>query len=160
MPVPLADLVLEQLPHMSDLYHRLLILAAPSGSGKTAALQVVSQRLGVPLVNVNLELSRLMLQLATRQRALQVSSLLEELVAKTSASTVLLDNTEILFEVTLQQDPLRLLQGLSRNRTVAASWNGTVVDGNLVYATSDHAEHRHYPARDLLVVSPQAPAAV
>jgi len=71
------------------------------------------------------------------------------------AALVLLDNIEILFDVHLKQDPLRLLQGLSRNRTVVAAWNGSIVDGHMTYAVPDHPEYRRYPIRDFLVASPE-----
>ena len=35
---------------------------------------------------------------------------------------ILLDNIEVIFDVALKQDPLRLLQRLSRNKTVVAAW--------------------------------------
>ena len=41
---------------------------------------------------------------------------------------VLLDNTEILLDPALEQDSGRLLQLVSRNRTIVASWNGTFDD--------------------------------
>jgi len=48
--------------------------------------------------------------------------------------TCCLDNTEILFNPILKQDPLRLLQRISRNRTVVATWLGNVTDSHLTYA--------------------------
>ena len=55
---------LEQaIQQATDQYYRLVILAGAPGSGKTAALQSVAQRLTCPLVNVNLELSKMMLDL-------------------------------------------------------------------------------------------------
>ena len=132
---------------------------APSGVGKTAACQEVSRRLNAPLINANLELSRAMLELTTRQRTLQMAGLLEDLIARAGADLVFLDNTEILFDVSFRQDPLRLLQSLARNRTVVASWNGAVREGFLVYALPSHPEYRRYPAADLRIVSPQSRAA-
>ena len=69
---------------------------------------------------------------------------------------VLLDNTEILFDPALQQDPLRLLQHVSRNRTIVASWNGTVDDRYLSYADPGHPEHCRYPTGGLVIVVPSA----
>jgi hypothetical protein len=63
--------------------------------------------------------------LTERQRALQLPSLLMDIVNDAAGDVVLLDNIEILFDVSLKQDPLRLLQGLSRNKTVVAAWNGS-----------------------------------
>ncbi len=154
MAEPLADQILREVEQAATLYYRLLLVVAPAGAGKTTALQDVRDRAGIPLVNVNLELSRRMLELTERQRALQLPHILREIVSNGDNVMILLDNIEVLFDLTLQQDPLRLLQGLSRNRTVVAAWNGSVSNGSLTYATPDHPEYRRYPIRDHLVVSP------
>jgi hypothetical protein len=158
MAEPLADRVIKRIGQAAELYHRLVMLVAPAGAGKTAALQDVHERTAAPLVNVNLELSRRMLDLTERQRALQLPRLLAEIVGAAAADVVLLDNVEVLFDVSLKQDPLRLLQGLSRNKTVVAAWSGTIDGEHMVYATPDHPEYKRYPLRDFLVVNPEAVA--
>jgi len=157
MAEPLSEKVLAQIGKAEELYHRLILIAAPSGSGKTAALQDVAARTGASLLNLNLEISRRMLDLTERQRALELPKVLEQVVGR-DESLVLLDNIEILFDVTLKQDPLRLLQGVSRNRTVVAAWNGTLESGYLSYATPEHPEHQRYPRRELVVVCPEVMA--
>lgn len=152
MAESLADQVRRKVDGARDLYHRLILVVGPAGSGKTSALQDVSASLSAPLVNVNLELSGRMLSLSERQRTLQLSRLLGEIVRETEGELVLLDNLEILFDIHLKQDPLRLLQGVSRNKTVVATWNGAVVDGHITYAVPDHPEYRRYAIRDFLVV--------
>ncbi|HON93855.1 MAG TPA: BREX-3 system P-loop-containing protein BrxF [Sedimentisphaerales bacterium] len=154
----LADRVIRRIGQAAELYHRLVMLVAPAGAGKTAALQDVHERTMAPLVNVNLELSRRMLDLTERQRALQLPRLLAEIVGASAADVVLLDNVEVLFDVSLKQDPLRLLQGLSRNKTVVAAWSGSIDGEHMVYATPDHPEYKRYPLRDFLVVNPEAVA--
>ena len=158
MAEPLADRVIKRIGQAAELYHRLVMLVAPAGAGKTAALQDVHARTMAPLVNVNLELSRRMLDLTERQRALQLPRLLAEIVGASAADVVLLDNVEVLFDVSLKQDPLRLLQGLSRNKTVVAAWSGSIDGEHMVYATPDHPEYKRYPLRDFLVVNPEAVA--
>jgi hypothetical protein len=158
MAEPLADRVIESIGQAVGLYHRLVLLVAPSGTGKTAALQDVHERTAAPLFNVNLELSRRMLDLTERQRALQLPRHLAEIVGASAGDVVLLDNIEVLFDVSLKQDPLRLLQGLSRNKTVVAAWRGSIDVGHMVYATPDHPEYKRYPLRDFLVVTPEAVA--
>jgi hypothetical protein len=86
---------------------------------------------------------------------LQTPRLLADIVDRNGGPVVLLDNIEILFDVSLKHDPLRLLQGLSRNRTVVAAWNGAVTDRFLFYAQLEHPEYRRYPVDGLLIVSPQ-----
>ena len=145
--------IIGKIKQAPELYHRLVLVVAPSGSGKTSALKEVQQSLGVPIINVNLEISRRMLELTTRQRALQASRLLEDILRQNRSDVVLLDNIEILFEKSLEQDPLRLLQGLSRNRTIVASWNGEIKDNYVAYAAPDHPEYRRYSCQDLQVVT-------
>ena len=138
----------------SILYNRLVLLVAPAGMGKTNYLCAVAEQQGFRYINVNLELSRCLLDLTERQRALQTPRVLADIVSKKGEEVMLLDNIEILFDVSLKQDPLRLLQGLSRNRTAVTAWSGAVVDRFLLYAQPDHPEYRRYPVDELVVVSP------
>jgi hypothetical protein len=154
---PVCDQIIQMIDQAAELYHRLVLLVAPSGAGKTAVLLQVAQQTGFRYVNVNLALSRQLLDLTERQRSLQVPRLLADIVGKDGDQTTLLDNIEILFDVSLKQDPLRLLQGLSRNRTVVAAWNGAITNHLLIYATPGHPEYRRYPIGDLLMVSLGAP---
>lgn len=155
MAEPLADQVVRKIKQAEESYHRLMLVVAPAGAGKTTALQDVQERVGAPLVNVNLDLSRRMLDLTERQRALQLPRLLREVINDTDGEVVLFDNIEILFDVSLKQDSLRLLQGLSRNKTVVAAWNGSIDGDHMIYAVPDHPEYRRYMVRDFLVASPE-----
>jgi hypothetical protein len=142
MAEPLADLpagvsaqagqVLRKIDEARELYHRLILMVGPAGSGKTEALQEVSASTAAPLINVNLELSRRLLDLTERQRALQLPRLLDKVVDEatgdlppasvaTQAGLILLDNIEILFDVHLKQDPLRVLQGRTTPSTLVTS---------------------------------------
>ena len=143
---------MRKIAEASVLYHRLVLLVAPAGSGKTTVLQEVCESIGAPMINVNLELSKKMLDLTERQRVLQLPRLLQGMVGKVEGDTVLLDNIEILFDISLKQDPLRLLQGLSRNKTVVAAWNGFVEGDHVTYATPGHPEYKRYSIHDLLVI--------
>ena len=155
---PLLEQIMGRIDQATGLYHRLILIVAPSGGGKTNALRQVSERTGFPYINVNLELSWQLLELTERQRALQAPRLLSDIALKSGKGTVLLDNLEVLFDISLKQDPLRCLQGLARHTTVIASWTGTCDSGYLTYAIPEHAEYRRYPVNDLLILSPQMPA--
>lgn len=146
-----VDQIRQRLLGIADIYNRLVLLVGPSGSGKTASLRVLADAEKVPVLNVGAEISRRLLDLTERQRILQLPALMEEAVAGLPGNLTILDNTEVLFNPVLQQDPLRLLQGLSRDRTIVASWLGNVDGGQLTYAVPEHPEFRRYPSADLLV---------
>lgn len=137
----------------ATLYHRLILVVGPARSGKTRLLQAAATANGWPLINLNQRVSELLLELTQRQRALRVPRLVGDVLASAGADIVLVDNLELLFSPDLAQDPLRLLQGLSRNRTVVASWPGVVVGKRLTYAEPSHVEYRRYPELDTLCLS-------
>ena len=145
--------VLARIEKAAELYHRLVLVVGPTSSGKTRSLQRLAEIFAVPVVNVNLETSKHLLELTDRQRRLELPRILGDLVAD-AGPKVLLDNTELLFDTSLGHDPLRLLQKLSRSRTVVASWRGTLQTGYLIYGAPDHPEYRRDPVGDVIVLRP------
>lgn len=141
------------------LYHRLVLLVGEAGTGKTEVLREVAKELDTSVVNVNLALSSELLALTSKQRSLRLPGLLDQVMAK-SNGPVVLDNLEILFDKDLHQDPLRLLQHLSRNRLVVASWSGTYASGGLSYAETGHPEYRRYLGVDALIVTVDGTASI
>lgn len=154
--MPTIDLTLtnieEAIQQAPSQYFRLVILVGPPNSGKTAALQALANRSGCQLINVNLELSKKMLELSRSQRSRQVEPLIKNLIVSVPGEVVLLDNLEILFDTALEVEPLRLLQVSSRNRTVVASWSGTYVGATLTYAEPSHPEFVQFKTVDAIVI--------
>jgi len=132
-------------------YYRLILLVGESGSGKTEALRTLAEEMKVEIINLNLALSELLLGYTPKQRSLQLPVLMDQLI-EAQPSPVLLDNIELLFDHGLQIDPLRLLQGIARNHTIIATWNGYVSNGRLIYATPDHPEYQTYNTQDINIV--------
>jgi len=146
------DQIRNRLCGIPELYNRLVLIVGPPQSGKTATLRALAEGDHAPVLNVGIKLSRRLLDLTERQRVLQLPKILEEAASGFPADLTLLDNTELLFDPVLRQDPLRLLQGLSRDRTIVATWLGDCDAGYLTYAAPEHPEFRRYPSADLLVV--------
>lgn len=154
----LAERLLDAISQAESQYFRLVIVVGAPGSGKTAALQSVAQKIGCQLVNVNLELSKKMLELTRTQRSRQVERLLKEVIAPVPGDVVLLDNLEILFDTSLEVEPLRLLQMSSRNRTIVASWNGSFRKGTLTYAEPGHPEFIQCKQTEAVIITAGASA--
>lgn len=157
--MPAFERVLSSLRSAEGLYHRLVLLVGKSGSGKTGVFQSLAEELRSSVINVNLSISSQLLELTAKQRVLRLPVILGH-ITRIAQAPVLLDNIEILFDKDLQQDPLRLLQGVSRNQVVVASWNGTYDGGKLSYAESGHPEYRVYDSVDAMIVEMDITAAV
>jgi hypothetical protein len=152
MASPLAAQIQDALPQAYDSYYKLLLAVGPAHTGKTAALLELAARNNWPRINVNLRLSEKLLDLTQRQRAVRVAGILDDTIRSTSSDVVLLDNIELLFAVELAQEPLRLLQSLSRNRTIVAAWPGNFDGAFLTYAEPGHPEARRYPKPQAAIV--------
>lgn len=152
MSEPIHSVIKRSLLAADGLYYRLVLLVGKSGSGKTTALRALAESMGSAVINVNLNLSASLLELNAKQRVLRLPELLARMTDDVKPP-VIFDNLEILFGRDLRQDPLRLLQGLSRNRSVVASWNGTASGGKLLYAETGHPEYRCYDSVDALIVT-------
>lgn len=126
-------------------YHRLLLLVGPPRAGKTTAIREFATEVGWPRLNLNLVLSERLLDVPSRFRQIRVLELLREVAEAAPGDGLVLDNIELLFQRSLQVDPLQALLALSRSRVVVAAWCGDYSDTALTYAAPGHAEYRHYP---------------
>jgi hypothetical protein len=83
--------------------------------------------------------------LSRKRRPLEALSELSVLADEYAFNDVLLlDNLELLFEPSLQLDPLDILKRHARARRVVAVWPGVLHEGRLVYAERGHPEFRDY----------------
>lgn len=155
MSKSIQDKVKQSLEVAEDLYHKLVLVVGGPGSGKTIVLRDVASQLDISIINVNLELSAKLLDLTAKQRAVTLPKILYE-ITETDKSILILDNLEILFDKEMKQDPLRLLEGISRNYTVVASWNGSLEGEKLRYAKVGHPEYLNYDHVDALIVDMEA----
>jgi DNA polymerase III delta prime subunit len=148
------------------MYSRLILLVGPTGSGKTQALQKISAEYDKNILNVNLEISKILMEIPIPQRESRVGRIFDDIIKDflgdhASEKLVFLDNLEVLFDKNLKQDPLLLLQSVSRNTntTIVASWNGTWSNNKpgtarqLTFAVSGHPEYRFYDNIDAQIIS-------
>ncbi len=148
------EAVLPRLPHA---YYRLVLVVGGPATGKTRLLRALADKYPYPLLNVNLEISQLLLEHTVAERPRLVPDLLRQFVKATGSQLVLLDNTELLFYAAIGLAPLAILQSLSRNVTLVAAWRGSYANGQLTYAEPWHAEYRSYrlTPQDAVVVPMQ-----
>ncbi len=151
------DRIGRALAEAPGLYYRLVLVVGAPGSGKTEALRELASNRSWPMLNVNLRLCERLLGLTGKQRALRVQRILAQIVDGLEGEVVLLDNLELLFDPQLAQDPLRLFQGLARNRTLVAAWPGGYDGEVLTYAEPGQPEWRRYRAPEAMVVTAAAP---
>ena len=105
------------LQSIDSQYHRLIILVNCEDSSKQDILGLMKENHEVKPVNLNLELSARLLEYSIKQRPLKVAEIMADLI-EALPSPVVFDKLDILFDPSLQTDPLALLQSLSRSKTI------------------------------------------
>ena len=146
-----VDRIVAKIRQIENDYHRLVLVVDSSRSGRSEALRMVADRFGSRLMNVNLEVSRKLMDVPVSRRAVTFAQALDEVVAH-AGSPVFLYRTALIFDPAFHQDPVRLLRQLSRARTIVAAWDGRVEAGSLTYAEPGHAEYRRHRVDDLAVI--------
>lgn len=141
MAEPISMILQGHMEIAKSDYHRLVLLVGGFGSGKTSTLREVAKEIGVEVININLEISKQLMELTAKKR--KTPKIIDSIIAD-HMGPILLDNLEILFDKHLGIDPLRILQHISRNKVIVASWAGEIVNGKLHYADPEHNEHREY----------------
>jgi hypothetical protein len=148
-PVLGEEQVIDSLERLVDeiaaLHSKLVLLVGAPGSGKTALLQLLGKYRGAKSLNIGSALGSRLAAIPQRQRHLQTNTILRELADQYAVGDLLLlDNLELLFDRTLQLDPLDLLKRHAHARRVVAVWPGLLRDARLSYAEMGHPEHQDY----------------
>jgi len=142
-----------RLDDVISLNSKLILLVGPSRSGKTQLLRQLSAKLNIEPLNVGLELGRRLAATPNNKRGFSAGELLREIADKErTEDPLLLDNLELLFEPSLQINPLDLVRRLAHYKRVVAVWPGELRGDRLVYADMSHPEHRDYSREGLVVI--------
>lgn len=144
---------LEQLiGAIGDINSKLVLLVGHGRSGKTSLLRELGAKRQVVPMNVSLEMGRRLAVTPNNKRGFLAGELLREMADhEQTGDLLLLDNLELLFEPSLQINPLDLIKRLAHSKRVVAVWPGELRSDRLIYADMDHPEHRDY-SRDGVVV--------
>ena len=131
--------MIEQLERVvaeiGDINSKLVLLVGASGTGKTKLLRELGGRLHIEPLNVGLELGRRLAATPNNKRGFSAGELLRDIAERErSDDPLLLDNLELLFEKSLQINPLDLVKRLAHSKRVVAVWPGELRADRLVYA--------------------------
>ena len=76
MAEPIENKVTRSLKAAEELYHRLVLIVGKGGSGKTSVVQNLAKLHDAEPININLSLSKELLELTEKQRQLKLAEIL------------------------------------------------------------------------------------
>ncbi len=144
----ILDKLSAALQSIESQYHRLIFLVNCENEQKLEIMRHLGRD---ETVNVSLGLSASLIEYSIKQRPLKVAEIMTNLVNE-SPSPVLLDKLDILFDPSLQTDPLAMLQSLSKGKIIIAFWDGNFKDNKLYYAEPGYPEYKSYPVKDFAAI--------
>jgi hypothetical protein len=125
-----------------ESFEILLIVDISTTNLEKLAVDMAS-RYELTQLSLNKELSQI---LVSEPRQFYASKIIEWITTKSNGTeaTVLFSNIDILFEPSLEIDPLMLFKKICRHRQIVVLWPGEFSNNNLIYATPDHAHFKRW----------------
>ncbi|TCN74254.1 hypothetical protein EDB60_101127 [Vibrio crassostreae] len=102
----------------------------------------------IRLVNLSKELARKLVSLSIRDRVRRLEGEVER-VANDCGSSAWLTKLDVLFEPTLENDPMRLLKSIAKSQAVVAIWPGEITETSVVYSKPGKPDYKTYPLKEL-----------
>lgn len=141
----MIDDLISRSEDLARLNSKLLLIIGNPQSGKTKLLRDFSKINGIDVLNAGATLGHKLLNYPTSQRRIVVNEIFRELSQEfIKRDYLLIDNIEILFDKSLQLNPLDFLKRHAHACCIIAAWPGELRGFRLSYATIGHPEHRDY----------------
>ncbi len=99
------------------------------------------------MVNLSEHLARALLPLSPKDRCRKAQGIVSSLAD--AHQPVAFEHIELLFEPSLELQPLTLLKQISRSAVIVVLWPGHINNHQLTYAQPMHLEYQHYDSDDL-----------
>jgi hypothetical protein len=105
----------------------------------------IAEQLNASYININLELSRRLLDIPKKKIPFKANRYLEDIINNSNKNIILLDRIEILFDPLISIDPLYFIESNSKPVTMIVNWPGEFSSKILSYAKPVHPEYKSYP---------------
>lgn len=133
----------------SRLHHRLVWIAGGTAVERTTLLNNLAKTQDGVCIEVGKCLSAALIDVPAPLRTVSVEECFQACFEKKTDSAICLNHLEILFEPTLQINPVALVKSASRHTLIVAAWPGDVHDGHLTFGTPDHSSFMELSEQDL-----------
>lgn len=131
-------------------YYPCCILAHSDLRQLHEAAAIIREHYDWPVLSLGAVLSEALRDVVPHQRAQTTHAVLCAALSPVAPGPLLCGEIDLLFEPSLQLDPLRLLREVSRSATIIVLWPGTSLAGTLAYAVPAHHHYRTWRSTDLM----------
>lgn len=145
----LKEELLESLKRLDFNYYKLILIVNNDSSKLTEFLISFSQENKIKYINLNLELSKKLVEIPIVERWKFINKAIKEIVIDNQFETIILDNIDILFEEHLKIDPILEIKNISKYKKLIVSFNGRVEDKYIIYSIPSEKEYKKYKINEM-----------
>ena len=143
----LSHRLVDLLSH--QLYYPCALVTDTDIARLGSAARLVASQTGWRAVSVGGMLSAALLDVPSKRRPQVARLAFLQQIERLAPGPLLCSDIDLLFEPTLELDPLHLLRDASRQAPLAVFWPGAGEDGMLSYAVPAHAHYRTWRQTEL-----------
>ncbi|WPX10121.1 BREX-3 system P-loop-containing protein BrxF [Anaerocellum danielii] len=137
------------LGELDKYYYKLALIISENPSQTSKILKELSTTFGIRYINLNLELANYLVEIPFSERWLHVSKAIDEIILKNEDQSLVIDNTDILFEEHLKIDPVGVLKNASKYKKLIASLRARIENNYIIYANPQAKEYKKYKIDNL-----------
>ncbi|MFL9797370.1 BREX-3 system P-loop-containing protein BrxF [Vibrio cyclitrophicus] len=125
---------------------KLVLVTIPKELHREIEAEIVNNP--IRLVNLSKVLARKLVSLSIRDRVRRLEAEVEK-VTTDCGSSVWLTKLNVLFEPSLENDPMVLLKMVAKSQAVVAIWPGEITETSVVYSKPGKPDYKTYLLKEL-----------
>ena len=135
-----------KLEALKDAKYKLLLIVGQPGTGKSKLIHQYSEDTGTPILDLNPIFGE---EVPEGSDSQYINDFMGKYLSTYKPEVLLLDNKRVLYSKNSKIDLLSFLKEIATTKTVIATWNGMVEDGQLVHIRSKADTNLAYPIDSL-----------
>lgn len=125
---------------------KLVLVTIPKELHREIEAEILNN--SIFFVNLSKELARKLVSLSIKDRVRRLEAEVDN-IANDCGSSIWLTKLDVLFEPTLENDPMRLLKSIAKSQAVVAIWPGEITETSVVYSKPGKSDYKTYSLKEL-----------
>lgn len=125
---------------------KLVLVVIPQDSRREIQEDLLNS--SVRTINLSKELSRKLVSQSMKDRVKRLRMEVSD-IAKECNESVWMSNLDVLFEPSLENDPMILLKKVAKSQVLVAIWPGEITETSLVYSKPGKPDYQSYLLKEL-----------
>jgi chromosomal replication initiation ATPase DnaA len=148
-----TDRLLRAIKGASNDHFKLIIISGGFNTGKTQLLKKVSDEFNYLYLNLNLILSKKLLQIKEDSYITHSQDVIKEIFDEINERILLIDNIELLFSKEVASlNPVEVFKNLARDKIIVLSLPGKFKGDKIEYSTMDRNDYKSMDVSGLTVI--------